>query len=97
MSISKDPIIKLQGYLNKDLRLNFLGGRIVTGKLLGLDNLNNQVMDEAVETLRDKDDPYKSSGQTRDLGFMVVRGSMIQTITPMEGIEVIDNPYMEES
>ena len=95
--VSRDPIIKLSNFMNQELKLNFLGGRVIYGKLVGLDNLNNLVQDDAIEHLRDSKDPYKQTGKTRDLSFIVVRGTMIQTITPTNGIEIIDNPYLDKA
>ena len=52
IEISRDPIIKLQPYLNQEVLINFLGGRVVRGTLKGFDHLNNLVLDKAVEEIR---------------------------------------------
>ena len=39
--ISRDSIIKLDHFLDKEILINFAGGRVVEGKLKGFDHLNN--------------------------------------------------------
>lgn len=79
MSISRDPIIKLQNWHDQEVLIDFLGGRVVRGVLKGFDHLNNLVLDKTVELLRTKEDSYKLSGDERELGLLVVRGSMVKS------------------
>ena len=78
--ISRDSIIKLDHFLDKEILINFAGGRVVEGKLKGFDHLNNLVVDQAVEHLRQKNDKYSTSGKKRELGFMFVRGTSVSEI-----------------
>ena len=56
----------------------------------------NLVLDEAVEELRDEADPYRQSGKERKLGLLVARGTSVMTISPAKGVEVIENPFIQE-
>ncbi|RWW66833.1 hypothetical protein BHE74_00025766, partial [Ensete ventricosum] len=73
--IDKGVQVKLtggrQGYRYADHPL--LGGIAeirLTGALKGYDQLLNLVLDEAIEFLRDPDDPLKTTDQTRYLGLI---------------------------
>lgn len=46
--------------------------------------------------LKDPDDPYILLDQTRDLGRVVVRGPLLQGISPVEGSESIANPFTQQ-
>lgn len=56
----------------------------------------NLVLEDTKETLRDPDDPSHRAllNETRDLGTVVVRGPLIQALSPFDGIETIDNPFI---
>lgn len=43
----------------------------------------------------DPDDPFILLDKTRDLGRVVVRGPLLQGISPVEGSESIANPFAE--
>ncbi|XP_039002978.1 sm-like protein LSM7 [Hibiscus syriacus] len=64
----------------------------VTGTLKGYDQLLNLVLDEAVEFLRDQDDPLKTTDQTRRLQFFVCRGTAVMVVSPTDEI---DNPFIQ--
>lgn len=66
----------------------------VMGSLKGYDPLVNLVLDDAVEYLRDPEDPYRLTGQTRKLGLVVCRGSAVMLISPADGKEEIVNPFL---
>ncbi|GAU48407.1 hypothetical protein TSUD_348610 [Trifolium subterraneum] len=67
----------------------------VTGTLKGYDQLLNLVLDEAVEFLRDPDDPLKTTDQTRSLGLIVCRGTAVMLVSPTDGTDEIANPFLE--
>jgi U6 snRNA-associated Sm-like protein LSm7 len=67
----------------------------VTGTLKGYDQLLNLVLDEAVENLRDQDDPLKTTDQTRPLGLIVCRGTAVMLVAPTDGTEEIPNPFLQ--
>lgn len=65
-----------------------MGGRLVVGVLKGYDQLMNLVLDEAIEHLKNANDEI-SKDKTRELGFTVIRGTILVSISPVEGSEVI--------
>ncbi|KAK2996178.1 hypothetical protein RJ639_029444 [Escallonia herrerae] len=67
----------------------------VTGMLKGYDQLLNLVLDEAVEFLRDADDPLKTTDQTRRLGLIVCRDKAVMLVSPTDGTEQIANPFIQ--
>lgn len=68
----------------------------VTGTLKGFDQLLNLVLSDSRENLRDPMDPYKVLDECRELGAIVVRGTLITTIAPVDGTEEIENPFANE-
>jgi U6 snRNA-associated Sm-like protein LSm7 len=86
-------ILDLDKYLNKKVRVKFSGGREVTGILKGSDPFSNLVLDQTVEYLRDPDDPYKVTTDSRKIGLMVARGIAVMLVCPEDGMEEIKNPY----
>lgn len=72
--------------------------------LKGYDDLANIVLHDTIEYLRgkikrlffsiDPSDPYNITDETRKLGVVVLRGPSLMMVTPMEGYEEIDNPYV---
>ncbi|KAI3466489.1 hypothetical protein Pfo_023152 [Paulownia fortunei] len=52
-------------FVDKGVQVKLTGGRQATGTLKGYDRLLNLVLDEAIEFLRDPDDPLKTTDQTR--------------------------------
>lgn len=72
-----------------------MGGRLVTGVLKGYDQLMNLVLDETLEYMRDPEDPtIILKDKTRELGLIVIRGTVLLSISPCEGSEVI---YVQEA
>ena len=47
--------------------------------------------------LLDPDDPSILLDETRDLGRVIVRGPLLQGISPVEGSEVIENPFLQQA
>jgi U6 snRNA-associated Sm-like protein LSm7 len=78
----KESILELNKYLDKAIRVKFQGGREASGILKGyellkilffnnffrFDQLLNLVIDSTTEQLRDVDDPYRPSTESRNLG-----------------------------
>ncbi|KAL2630231.1 hypothetical protein R1flu_014917 [Riccia fluitans] len=75
MSGRKETVLDLAKFVDKGVSVKLSGGRQVTGTLKGYDQLLNLVLDEAVENLRDQDDPLKTTDQIRPLGLIVCRGT----------------------
>ncbi|KAK3013016.1 hypothetical protein RJ639_009965 [Escallonia herrerae] len=67
----------------------------LSGTLKGYDQLLNLVLDEAVEFLRDADDPLKTTDQTRRLGLIVCRDKAVMLVSPTDGTEQIANPFIQ--
>ncbi|RNA29383.1 U6 snRNA-associated Sm LSm7 [Brachionus plicatilis] len=89
----KETILDLGKYLDKKIRVKFSGGREVSGVLKGFDPLLNIVLDSTIEYMRDMDDPYKMTNETRALGLVVCRGTSVILISPQDGMEEIQNPF----
>ncbi|EME29139.1 U6 snRNA-associated Sm-like protein LSm7 [Galdieria sulphuraria] len=85
--------IDVSKYLDVRVYVRLLGGRQVSGILRGWDPLVNLVLDEAVEQLRDPEDPYKTTDKERKLGLVVIRGTSLVSVYPVEGAEEIVNPF----
>ncbi|CAG2180750.1 unnamed protein product, partial [Oppiella nova] len=81
----KESIVDLGKYLDKAIRVKFQGGREASGILKGFDPLLNLVLDNTIELLRDPDDPYKLTDDTRTLGLVVCRGTAVVVICPVDG------------
>ncbi|XP_071941278.1 U6 snRNA-associated Sm-like protein LSm7 [Antedon mediterranea] len=92
----KESILELSKFIDKTIRVKFQGGREVSGLLKGYDPLLNLVLDDATEFLRDPDDPYKLTEDTRILGLVVCRGTSVVLICPAEGMEPIANPFVQQ-
>ncbi|PXF48320.1 Sm-like protein LSM7 [Gracilariopsis chorda] len=89
-------ILDLSKHINKNVQVHLTGGRQIQGVLKGWDPLLNLVLDEVVEQLRDPVDPYKLSGKQRKLGLLVARGTSVMTIAPVDGLEQIENPFLNK-
>lgn len=68
----------------------------VTGILKGFDQLMNLVLDDVEETMRDPEDSEVMTTNTRHLGLVVVRGPLLLTIAPVDGMEEIENPFVQQ-
>ncbi|KAH3868169.1 U6 snRNA-associated Sm-like protein LSm7 [Dreissena polymorpha] len=92
----KETILDLSKYLEKPIRVKFSGGREASGILKGYDPLLNLVLDDTTEFLRDPDDPFKLTEDTRSLGLVVCRGTSVVLICPSDGMESIANPFVQQ-
>ncbi len=45
----------------------------------------------------DSADPYRTSGKERKIGLVVARGTSVMTISPLKGIEEIQNPFIQNA
>ncbi|XP_021563974.1 U6 snRNA-associated Sm-like protein LSm7 [Carlito syrichta] len=74
------------------------GCRVLTtsGILKGFDPLLNLVLDGTIEYMRDPDDQYKLTEDTRQLGLVVCRGTSVVLICPQDGMEAIPNPFIQQ-
>ncbi|KAK5656511.1 hypothetical protein OQA88_4488 [Cercophora sp. LCS_1] len=88
----KENILDLKKYMDQRITVKFNGGREVTGVLKGYDALMNLVLDEVEEALRDDE----GNETTRSLGLVVVRGTLLVVISPVDGSEVIANPFLQQ-
>ena len=96
-----EPVINLEKYMEKRLRVRFVGGREVVGTLKGFDGLVNVVLDDTTEEL-----PAPAAGAgagagaapatTRYLGLVVCRGPHVLVVGPDEGLREIANPFGDE-
>lgn len=68
----------------------------MSGILKGFDPLVNLVLDNTLEYLRDPDEPMKLTEDTRTLGLVVCRGTSIVLICPVDGMEAIANPFVQQ-
>ncbi|GKZ16781.1 sm-like protein lsm7 [Aspergillus brasiliensis] len=87
----KENILDLNKYMDKEVRVKFNGGREVTGLLKGYDQLMNLVLDDVKESMRDDE----GNENTRSLGLVVARGTIIVLISPADGSEEIANPFVQ--
>ena len=58
----------LAKYVDTRVRVRFQGGREVEGVLKGYDKLDNLVLDDCIEYMRDINDQYTLTEETRKLG-----------------------------
>ncbi|XP_058138111.1 U6 snRNA-associated Sm-like protein LSm7 isoform X1 [Dasypus novemcinctus] len=70
--------------------------RGASGILKGFDPLLNLVLDGTIEYMRDPDDQYKLTEDTRQLGLVVCRGTSVVLICPQDGMEAIPNPFIQQ-
>ncbi|KAF8583417.1 U6 snRNA-associated Sm-like protein LSm7 [Ramaria rubella] len=84
----REAILDLSKYVNEKIRVKFTGGREVIGVLKGYDQLLNLVLDEVEEELAEPE-PHK-----RTLGLVVLRGPTITLLSPVDGSEEIENPFL---
>ena len=61
-------MVDLAKYVDTKVRVRFQGGREVEGVLKGYDKLDNLVLDDCIEYMRDINDQYTLTEQTRKLG-----------------------------
>ncbi|KAK3686742.1 U6 snRNP-associated protein Lsm7 [Vermiconidia calcicola] len=87
----KENILDLTKYMDKQISVKFNGGREVTGTLKGYDQLMNLVLDNVKEITRDDE----GNMSTRSLGLLVARGTLLVLISPVDGSEEIENPFVQ--
>ncbi|KKY20857.1 putative small nuclear ribonucleoprotein [Phaeomoniella chlamydospora] len=87
----KENILDLTKYMDKEVRVKFNGGREITGILKGYDQLMNLVLDDVKEVMRDDE----GNENTRSLGLIVARGTLLVLISPVDGSEEIANPFQQ--
>ncbi|XP_017938970.1 U6 snRNA-associated Sm-like protein LSm7 [Manacus vitellinus] len=92
----KESILDLSKYIDKTIRVKFQGGREASGVLKGFDPLLNLVLDGTIEYMRDPDDQFKLTEDTRQLGLVVCRGTSVVLICPQDGMEAIPNPFIQQ-
>ena len=61
-------MVDLAKYVDTKVRVRFQGGREVEGVLKGYDKLDNLVLDDCIEYMRDINDQYTLTEETRKLG-----------------------------
>ena len=93
---AKSIVIDLEKCIDKEVRVTFQGGREVRGVLKGFDQLVNLVLDDCIEFVRDPEDPYRLTDETRSLGLVICRGTSVMLISPVDGTEEIANPFQQE-
>ncbi|MFH4975850.1 hypothetical protein AB6A40_002559 [Gnathostoma spinigerum] len=79
--MSKTHPPELKRYMDKQMDLKLNGNRHVSGVLRGFDPFMNIVVEGAVEHLK--------SGETNQLGMVVIRGNSIVIMEPKERLEDI--------
>merc|ERR1712167_484588 len=93
---TKSIVIDLEKCIDKEVRVTFQGGREVRGVLKGFDQLVNIVLDDCVEEMHHPDDPYKKTDERRRLGLVVCRGLQVSLVSPVDGMEEIANPFIQQ-
>ncbi|EGW32166.1 uncharacterized protein SPAPADRAFT_61256 [Spathaspora passalidarum NRRL Y-27907] len=91
----REAILDLNKYKHQEIKVKFVGGRQITGVLKGFDQLMNLVLENVKEQLRDPEDDTVLTKETRDLGLVVVRCTSLLTISPVNGFEIIENPFVQ--
>ncbi|RMY52314.1 hypothetical protein D0865_05855 [Hortaea werneckii] len=107
----KENILNLDKYMDKEITVKFNGGREgeliprsklivneallihaqVTGTLKGYDQLMNLALDSVKEITRDDE----GNTSSRNLGLLVARGTLLVLISPVDGSEEIENPFVQ--
>ncbi|KAI7761373.1 hypothetical protein LZL87_002188 [Fusarium oxysporum] len=93
----KENILDLGKYMDKQITVKFNGGREVKGTLKGYDALMNLVLDDVHEVVRANTMTTDDEGNdsTRSLGLVVVRGTLLVLVSPVDGSEEIANPFVQ--
>ena len=94
--MDRDAVVDLAKYMDQKVCVRFMGGREVEGIMKGFDKLDNLVIDECIEYLRDPEDMYRVTNNTRKLGLVVCRGPQVSLISPSDGMEEIENPFLDD-
>jgi U6 snRNA-associated Sm-like protein LSm7 len=48
-----------------------------------------------LEFYSDPSDPYRITDKTRKLGLVVCRGTQLSLISPTDGMEEVENPFLD--
>jgi len=91
----KESILELAKLMDAVVKVKCLGGRELKGTLRGYDDLVNLVLDECDEFIRDPNSG-KVTNKTRKLGLVVVRGTQVSLVSPQDGAEEIENPFLAQ-
>ena len=97
----RDTVVDLHAYLGKQIQVKFIGGRVVEGTLVGFDKLFNLVLSDKVTEVAPPDTDISDSAteyvprvlDDAEAPRIICRGSQVMTITPMDGLEEIANPW----
>ena len=54
------------------------------------------MLDDCVESVHDPDDPYRTTDTARRLGLVVCRGLQVGLLSPVDGMEEIANPFIQQ-
>jgi len=93
----REAILDLSKYVNERIRVKFTGGRQVTGILKGYDQLLNLVLDEVLEEVQEvREEDQEPEIHIRSLGLTVLRGPTITLLSPVDGLEEIPNPFLDQ-
>jgi U6 snRNA-associated Sm-like protein LSm7 len=65
--------------LDKQVMVNFVGGREVVGTLRNFDQVSNLILEDAVEVFRDPND-ISTQLNNRSLGILIVRGPNVNLV-----------------
>ncbi|VEU41579.1 unnamed protein product [Pseudo-nitzschia multistriata] len=90
----QDSILELARMMEARVHVKCLGGRELEGTLKGYDELVNLVLEDCEEFLRESDDAEQITDQKRTLGLVVVRGTQVSLVSPQDGVEEIENPFL---
>ncbi|CAG60907.1 uncharacterized protein GVI51_J05577 [Nakaseomyces glabratus] len=85
----REAIVDLGKYKDSKVSVKLMGGRIVTGILKGYDQLMNLVLEETEETLKPEVETGATQQVTRQLGLTVIRGTILISLSPLDGSEVL--------
>jgi len=88
-------VFDLNPYIDKEIRVKFVGGREVVGALRGWDTSGSLILDETTEYLRDPLDPTIITDKTRKLGRVLCKGASVMSLCPVEGMQEIENPFVQ--
>ena len=77
-SKKREAILDLSKYLNQTVKVEFVGGRVVSGTLKGYDQLLNLVLDNLEEEAT-------TTSPARKLGLVVLRGTSLVVLSPADG------------
>lgn len=87
----EESILDLPKFIYK---MKFQGGRVASVILPGFDPL--LMLDSTDEYMRDRDNQYKLTEDTRQLGLVVYRGTSVVLICPQDSMEASPNPFIQQ-